>query len=80
MQEAIATAEGTLYDPKRLVEQGWMYEAIRPGASVQALISGAEWGWRHPKALIQKTVKTRKPCAVVQMYCYLVGAFASSLR
>jgi hypothetical protein len=38
MQEAIATAEGTLYDPKRLVEQGWMYEVIGRGASVRAVI------------------------------------------
>ena len=38
MQEAIATAEGTLYDPKRLVEQGWMHEVMGCGASVQAVI------------------------------------------
>ena len=38
MQEAIATAEGTLYDQKHLFEQGWMYEVIGCGASVQAVI------------------------------------------
>lgn len=38
MQEAIATAEGTLYDQKHLFEQWWMYEAIGRVSSVQALI------------------------------------------